>query len=381
MSADLGVRSVVRHRPTVAIVDLAAVRHNASVLRPESAELIAIVKADAYGHGAVPVARAATRAGAARLGVALVEEGVELRTAGVDVPILTLTEFPPGAEGEALRAGLTPTLYSSEALARLRAAAADIGRPVGAQVKVDTGMHRVGVPWERATEFVAQVLRAGVALEGVWTHLANAEDPADPFTGVQLERFRGVLDDLRAKGIRPGLVHAANSAGRLARPDAWFDAVRVGVALYGVSPGAGVDDAARGLGLRPALALRSSVSFVKRLAAGEAVSYGLTYRLDRDATVATVPVGYADGYPRALSNRGEALIGGRRRRVIGSVTMDQLLVDCGDDAAGVGDEVVLLGRQGGEEITAAELAERAGTIPYEIVCRIGVRVPREYVGA
>jgi len=379
VSADVGVRPIVRHRPTVAVVDLAAVRHNTSALRPVSAELIAIVKADAYGHGAVPVARAATRAGASRLGVALVEEGVELRAAGLDVPILTLTEFPPGSEGEALRAGLTPTLYTTEALARLVDAAA--GGPVGAQVKVDTGMHRVGVPWERAEEFVAELVRAGVVLEGVWTHLANAEDPGDPFTDLQLERFGGVLDHLRAEGVSPGLVHAANSAGRLARPDAWFDAVRVGVALYGVSPGPGVDDAARGLDLRPALSLRSAVSFVKRLAAGEAVSYGLTHRLERDATVATVPVGYADGYPRALSNRGDALIAGRRRRVIGSVTMDQLLVDCGNDPVRVGDEVILLGRQGEVEITAAELAERSGTIPYEIVCRIGVRVPREYVGA
>jgi alanine racemase len=378
VSADLGVRAAVRHRPTVAVVDLDAVRHNAAVLRPESAELIAIVKADAYGHGAVPVARAATSAGATRLGVALVEEGVELRAAGLEVPILTLTEFPPGSEGEALRAGLTPTLYTTEALGRLLAASG--GHPVAAQVKVDTGMHRVGVAWERAAPFVAEVVRAGVALDGVWTHLADAEVPDDPFTGVQLERFRRVLDEVGAAGIRPGLVHAANSAGRLARPDAWFDAVRVGVALYGVSPGPGVDDDAAALGLRPALSLRSAVSFVKRLPAGEAVSYGLTHRLERDATVATVPVGYADGYPRALSNRGDALIRGSRRRVIGSVTMDQLLVDCGDDAVDAGEEVILLGRQGGEEITAAELAERAGTIPYEIVCRIGVRVPREYVG-
>ena len=377
MSADLGVR-VVRHRPTVAVVDLDAVRHNAKVLRPAACELIAIVKADAYGHGAVPVARAATEAGATRLGVALVEEGVELRAAGLGVPILTLTEFPPGSEGEALRAGLTPTLYTTAALARLAAAAG--GRPLSAQVKVDTGMHRVGVPWEVAAAFVGEVVRAGVRVEGLWTHLADAEDPGDPFTGVQLERFLGVLGEVRAAGIAPGLVHAANSAGRLARPDAWFDAVRVGLALYGVPPGPGVDDEARSLGLRPALSLRSGVSFVKRLPAGEAVSYGLTHRLDRDATVATVPVGYADGYPRALSNRGDALIRGRRRRVIGSVTMDQLLVDCADDAVGVGDEVTLLGRQGDEEVTAAELAERAGTIPYEIVCRIGVRVPREYVG-
>lgn len=378
VSSDLGLRPVVRYRPTVAVVDLGAVRHNAAALRPETAELIAIVKADAYGHGAVPVARAATAAGAARLGVALVEEGTELRAAGLEVPILTLTELPPGSEGEALRAGLTPTLYTTAALSRLVSAAG--GRPVAAQVKVDTGMHRVGVPWDRAAQFVGEVLGAGVALEGVWTHLANAEDPTDPFTGVQLERFRGVLDRLRGAGIRPGLVHAANSAGRLARPDALFDAVRVGVALYGVSPGPGVDEEVSELGLRPALSLRSAVSFVKRLPAGEAVSYGQTYRLERDATIATVPVGYADGYPRALSNRGEALIGGRRRRVIGSVTMDQLLVDCGDDTVDVGDEVILLGRQDEQEITAAELADRAGTIPYEIVCRLGVRVPREYVG-
>jgi len=381
VSTSVGLRRELRHRPTTAIVDLAAIRHNASALRAGPAALMAVVKADAYGHGAVPVARAAVEAGASHLGVALVEEGVELREGGLTVPILTLTEFPPGSEREALRAELTPTLYSRAGTQRLLAASADRRGPARAHVKVDTGMHRVGVAWEDAPAFIESVARDGIAVAGVWTHLASAEDPGDPFTDVQLERFRLVLDRLRAKGIDPGLVHAANSAGRLSRPGSWFDLVRVGLALYGVSPGNALDPAARELALRPALSLRSSVAFAKRLAAGESVSYGQTHRLERAATVATVPVGYADGYPRALSNRAHVLIGGRRRRVIGSVTMDQLLADCGENPVDVGDEVILLGRQGEEEITAAELAERTGTIAHEIVCRIGVRVPREYVGA
>lgn len=368
-------RHPVRYRPTVVEVDLEAIRHNVRRLKPPGAELLAVVKADGYGHGAAAVARAALEAGASRLGVALVEEGIALREAGISAPILVLSEAPPGAEDELVAHDLTPSVYTPEAVRALGAAARRAGRRLPVHVKLDTGMHRVGLwPPERAVELCRAVLEEDLELEGLFTHFASAEsDPAT--TRAQLERFLAAVAAVRAAGMSPRLVHAANSAATILHPEAHLDLVRPGAAIYGIAAGPGLAE-----GLRPAMTLRSRVSFVKRLEAGERVSYGHRYRLERPGWVATVPVGYADGYPRALSNRAEVLIGGRRHRVAGSVTMDQLLVDCGDHAVAPGDEVVLLGAQGEERITAEELAERAGTIGYEIVTAISERVPREYVG-
>ncbi len=362
----------MRYRPTVVEVDLAAVRGNAGALKPPVAELLAVVKADAYGHGAVPVARAALQGGATWLGVATAEEGLELREAGIDAPILVLSELPRGAEKEALRAGLTPTVYSSEGVRAVAEAGA--GR-AAVHVKVDTGMHRVGVwPPEAVPGLLREVEEAGLELEGLWTHFARAEEDRGT-TLRQLELFLGVVERARAAGHEPRVLHAANSAAAILYPETHLDLVRVGIALYGASPGVELPP-----GVRPALRWRSEVSFAKRLPAGEAISYGHRYRLERDAWVATVPAGYADGYLRALSSRAEVLIGGERRRVAGTVTMDQLLVDCGDDEVAPGEEVVLLGAQGGERITAEELAAHLDTIPYEVFTGIGPRVPRTYVG-
>ena len=368
---------MTRLRPTVAVVDLAAIRHNASALKPSTAELMAVVKADGYGHGDLPAARTALASGAAWLGVALVEEGIRLREAGIDAPILVLSEFPPGSEKEALTAALTPTIYTELGLARLSEAAASTGARPGVHLKVDTGMHRVGVAPEHAEDLIERLARAGLDLEGVWTHFAVAEDPEDPFTGSQLQLLLDLRGRLEARGVRPRYFHAANSGATIARPDSHLDLVRVGVALYGLVPGPKLSGMAD---LRPAMSWRSAVSLVKRVRSGEAVSYGLHYRLSKEATIATVPVGYADGYRRAFSDGGEVLIRGRRYPVAGTVTMDQITVDCGDEPVEAGDEVVLMGRQGSEEITADELASWAGTINYEIVCGIGDRVPREYVG-
>lgn len=366
-------RHPARYRPTVVEVDLEAIRHNVRRLKPPGAELMAVVKADAYGHGAVPVARAALEAGAAWLGVALVEEGLELREAGIRAPVLVLSEAPPGAEGDLLANDLTPTVYTPEGVEAVARAAA--GRPVRVHVKLDTGMHRVGLwPPERAADLCRAVVERGLELEGLWTHFASAESD-EPTTLAQLERFLLAAERVRAAGIAPRLLHAANSAATIRFPKAHLDLVRPGAAIYGLAAGPGLAE-----GLRPAMTLRSRVSFVKRLEAGEGVSYGHRYRLERDGWLATVPVGYADGYPRALSNRAEVLIRGRRHRVAGTVTMDQLLVDCGDEPVEPGDEVVLLGAQGTERITAEELAEHAGTIGYEIVAAISARVPREHVG-
>ncbi len=366
-----------RFRPTVVQIDLDAIRHNVRTVKPADAELMAVVKADGYGHGDLPVARAALEAGATWIGVALVEEGIALRASGIEAPILVLSEFPAGSEREALEARLTPTVYSTDGLDRLAAAASAAGRNLAVHVKVDTGMHRVGLyPPESVSEFAALVAAAGLELEGLWTHFAAAESE-DEGTRTQLRWLIAAADGLRARGTRPRYLHAANSAGTLRFPEARLDVVRVGAAMYGLDPGAGIGPAA---GLRPALRWISSVTLVHRLPAGERLSYGWTYELGRDANVATVPVGYEDGYARALSNRADVLIRGRRYRVSGTVTMDQLLIDCGDDDVRPGDEVVLIGDQGAERISAEELAGHMGTIGYEIVTTISERVPREHRG-
>ncbi|HXF57007.1 MAG TPA: alanine racemase [Actinomycetota bacterium] len=361
----------------MAVVDLDAVRHNVRLLRPERAELMAVVKADGYGHGAVPVARAALEAGASWLGVALVEEAVALREAGIRAPVLLLSECSPGAEREAVEAGLTPTLYTAEGLRRLGAAARAAGRPVAVHVKLDTGMHRVGLPPEEAVAFCARVKEAGLELEGLWTHFALADEPEDPFTAEQLKRFLEAADRVASALGRPRYLHAANSAAVLAHPEAHLDLVRVGIAMYGLPPGPALAGRAD---LRPAMSLRTRVAMVKRVAAGEGISYGLRYRLARESTIATLPVGYADGYSRLLSSRGQVLIRGRRYPVAGTVCMDQVMVDCGDDPVEPGDEAVLFGRQGEEQVTADEVAGWMGTISYEVLCGVSARVPRRYLG-
>lgn len=361
-------------RPTVAEVDLEAIRHNVRALKPPHAELMAVVKADGYGHGDVQVARAALEAGATWLGVAMVEEGLRLREAGIDAPILVLSELPTGSEREATAAGgLTPTCYSDHGLRAL----AQAGPSGGIHVKVDTGMHRVGLPPERAPAFCSAVREAGLQVEGVWTHFARSEELDDPTTGEQLKRFEEVLDAVETAGHRPRYRHAANSGATMGWPDTHLDLVRVGIAMYGILPGPQLEGL---VDLRPAMTLRSRVSSVKRLSPGEAVSYGHRYRLERESTIATVPIGYADGYGRALSNVGRVLIRGRRYPVAGTVTMDQLMVDCGEDPVEPGDEAVLLGRQGDQEIRAEEVAAWAGTIGYEIVTSVSARVPRVHRG-
>ncbi len=371
-------RAATGHRPTVAVVDLDAIGHNLRTLRPERAEVMAVVKANAYGHGDVEVASAALVAGATWLAVALVEEGIRLRDAGIEAPVLVLSELPPGSEAEALARGLTPSLYSDDGLRRLAAAAGAAGAAPGVHVKVDTGMHRVGVPAGDADRLVRNVLEAGLHLDGLWTHFAMAEDPQDPFTAEQLRRFLEVAGRLEAAGIRPRYLHAANTAAIMAGPEYHLDLVRLGIGLYGLSPGPGCDPLGR-FELRPAMRWTSAVALTKRIPAGEGVSYGLQYRPAGDATLATVPVGYADGYSRLLEG-AEVLIRGRRYPVAGSITMDQLLVDCGDDLVEPGDEVVLIGSQGHEEVTSMELADLIGTVSYEVVCRVSERVPRTYVG-
>jgi alanine racemase len=368
------------YRPAWAEVDLAAITANARALS-ELAPLCAVVKANGYGHGAVEVAEAALAGGAVWLAVALVEEGVQLRDAGIEGRVLLLSEPPPDAMGEAIGRGLTPTLYTDAGVKAAAAAAADAPESWAVHVKVDTGMHRVGAPIDEVDAVVAAVRAiGGLELEGIWSHLAVADEPGqDEFTATQLRRFHAVLDRLAADGVRPPLVHLANSAGAIAHRDARCEMVRCGISLYGHAPAPAVT---QGPPLRPALALKARVSHLATLDQGERISYGRRYETPTRTVVATIPLGYADGVPRRLFDvGGQVLIGGARRPIAGTITMDQLMVDCGPDAAvAVGDEVVLIGRQGAEEITAEEWADALGTISYEVLCGIGPRVPRVYLG-
>jgi alanine racemase len=369
------------YRPVWAEIDLDAVRSNVRALveLAAPAAVMAVVKADGYGHGAVPVARAALDAGAAWLGVALVEEGAELRAAGIDAPVLVLSEPPPPAAPAVVDLGLTPVAYTRPGIDALAKAVAGSGaEPLPVHLKVDTGMHRVGCAVTDASALAGSIAaRDELRLEGVLTHFAVADEPDDPYTEQQLDRFDGVLADLRDAGLTADLVHAANSAALLAFADrARFDLVRCGIAVYGVPP---APNLAGRLPLRPAMAFKARVSHVKTLPAGARLSYGLRYTMSRAGTVATVPVGYADGLPRALSATGaEVLVRGRRHPIAGTVTMDQIMVDVGDTTVEVGDEVALFGRDGDAEVTAEEWADRLGTIAYEIVCSVGRRVPRSY---
>jgi alanine racemase len=375
-----------RSRPAWAEIDLSAVAHNATVLSrlAAPAELCAVVKAHGYGHGGPAVARAALAGGAGRLAVALVDEGVELREHGVTAPVLLLSECDPAAATIALSYGLTPTLYSAEGIAAFSAAAA-AGRPVAVHVKVDTGMHRVGAAPEDLRAIAAAVLaEPSLQLEGIWTHLPVADGDAEDraYTEGQLALFDHLVAELAAAGVTAPLLHAANTAGAIAFPLARHDMVRCGLGLYGYLPGRSVQEAfdaqAGGERLRPAMALKARVVAVRMLEAGERPSYGRLRPLPARSLVATVPIGYADGVPRSLFDGGyEVLINGVRRPLAGAVTMDQLVVDCGnDESVRPGDEVVLLGRQASEEITADDWATMAGTISYEVVCGVGPRMPR-----
>jgi alanine racemase len=384
-------RAAERWRPAWADIDLGAVRHNTAVLRRAVAPtgLCAVVKADGYGHGGVSVARAAVEGGADWLAVALVEEGIALRDAGIEVPILLLSEPPVDSMGEAVARRLTPTVYSRPGIHELAKAATARGHgAVDVHLKVDTGMHRVGAAPDEIVDLARAVAADGpLRLTALWTHLAVAdEDSAEghAFTRLQLERFDATLATLAAAGFRPPLTHVANSAGAIAVPASRRDLVRCGIAVYGVAPTPQLADTLAettgGERLRPVLSLRTRVTHVRDLEAGERPSYGRRRPLPGAATVATAPIGYADGVPRRLFDEGgEVLIGGRRRPLAGVVTMDQIVIDCGtpgDHPVGIGDEVVLLGRQGQEEITADEWATRLGTISYEVLCGIGPRVPR-----
>ena len=359
-------------RPTRLEIDLDAVRHNVRMLSASAgnAELCAVVKADGYGHGATTIARTALDEGVTWLAVATIDEGEQLR-ATLGAPILLLSEPAPDAVPRLVRARLTPTVYSHEMVDAL---AAD-GRRLDVHLKIDTGMGRLGASPDSWAALLDHVTGTGrLRITGLWTHLARADEPEATTTDDQLDRFEEAIAVARDKGIDPPLLHAANSAATLLHPRARYSMVRVGIALYGLSPSAEVD--ARDHDLRPVGSFRTSIGHVKPVAAGQPVSYGHRWRAPADGWIATLPVGYADGVPRLLTNNAVVLHEGRRRPVVGTVTMDYILVWFDDVAPAKGDEVVLIGRQGPEEVRVEDWAERAGTITYEIATSITARVPR-----
>lgn len=366
-------------RPTWLEVDLGAVRHNVARLaaRAAPAEVMVVLKADAYGHGAVPVAHTALRNGATRCAVACVPEGRDLRRGGVDAPVLVLGYTPGWQAREALRLDLTLAVFDPDSAAAYAEAALALDTTARVHVKVDTGMHRLGVDADEAVDFVRRLQATeGLVLEGVFTHLAVADEPTPEGTAAtdaQLARFDRVLADLGAAGLRPPLAHAANSAALLTRPGARYDLVRPGIAVYGLPPDPRLD-----LGdLRPVLTWKSQVAQVRRLPPGEAVGYGRQWVAEVPSTVATVPVGYADGFRRGPTTWRHVLVRGARAPVVGRVSMDQVALDVtGIEGVRRGDEVVLIGDQGDEHLPATLVAEWLGTSCYEVVAEILARVPR-----
>lgn len=372
-------------RPAWAEIDASAIRHNVAALQTlmAPAGICGVVKANGYGHGAVVAARAFLDAGAVGLAVAIVDEGVELREGGITEPILLLSETPPDALRDALEANLTLTIGSLDGARAAARTAGDLGGRHRVHVKIDTGMHRMGVqPSELDAVLDAVIACPNLVLEGLYTHfpVADSDRPDDrDYCNQQIDMFHQLVEGAAARGVTPPLIHLANSAASVALPDSRASMIRLGLLAYGYAPHPSIVEelAAHGVTLRPAMSFKARVTAVRHLSAGERPSYGRRRALSHDATVATVPVGYADGFARRFFEAGAVvLINGRRHPLAGSVTMDQLVIDCDGANVSVGDEVVLLGTQGNETISADEWAAWGETISWEVLCGIGARVPR-----
>jgi alanine racemase len=368
-------------RPVWAEIDLAALRHNLSEIRrvigPEVQQM-AVVKAEAYGHGGIEVARTALQSGASWLGVALPEEGIALRNAGITAPILVFAPLQPQQAAFYLQHNLTPTVCRLEPVVELARLAVGRGQLALVHVKVDTGMGRIGVTYPEAEQFVRKLaVIPGIKVTGIFSHLATADQSDKRYAQLQADRFRAVVDRLAGLGLLPALVHLANSAATMEMPQTHYQMVRTGIILYGLYPS---KEVGRGvMELEPVFSLKTKVIHVRKAPAGTGISYGQRYHTTQDATIATLPLGYADGWSRRLSSQAEVLIGGKRYPIVGTICMDQCMVDLGQDEVEVGAEAVLIGRQGKERISADEVADKLGTINYEVTCMISDRVPRIYV--
>ena len=367
---------------TRAEIDLGALAHNFSYLKSrvsDGVKMIAVVKADAYGHGAPRVSRALESLGVDALAVAIMDEAIALRKEGIDSPMIVFGGALPGEEAAAIHYNLMPAVHSIEALGRLSQSASSLGMEARYHLKVDTGMGRVGIDFRHLGMFLDHAMELpAVKLEGVFTHLSSADEDSSDYSSLQLDRFRSALTEMEERNIKPHMVHAANSAGVLFHPESWFDAVRPGVALYGINPSSQWQDPE----LRPILSFKSSVSLLKNVSAGSPLSYRRTFITERDSVIASVPVGYADGLSFLLSNRGSVIVRDRIAPIVGRITMDTTLVDV-TDVPGVsfGDEVMLIGESPSVSISAEDIAETIGTIPYEVLCNISKRVPRVSVGS
>ncbi len=363
-------------------VDLSAIRHNYQQIRkelPEEVKLMGIIKADAYGHGALPVARELVEMGADMFGVATIQEGISLRKNGIDTPILILGFTGEEDYPSLIEFDLMQTVYEVEMAKAIHAAAVCCGGTAKIHIKVDTGMGRLGFA---ADDLSVQQIRtladlSFLRIEGIFTHFSKADDADESYTKEQLRQFQDFVAKLKAAGISPREIHASNSAGILNYSEANFTMVRAGIILYGSYPSDFTDRTK--IILKPALSICSRLIFIKEVPAGRAISYGGIYQTERTTRVGTVSIGYADGYLRLLSNQGRVLIRGQYAKVIGRVCMDQVMIDISDiPEARVGDEVVLFGEQGGRAILIEEVAALSQTINYEVMCLIGKRVPREY---
>jgi alanine racemase len=372
-----------RVRPTVARVDLGALKSNFLAIqahlrrqRPTGTPgVIAVVKANAYGHGAGQVGRALEDAGADLLACADIEEGAALRAAGVRADILIFGALSVSDLDGLFDCRLTPTISSPGAARAVQAAAARHKQRVRYHLKIDTGMNRLGFRFDNLRRTLPELLRSpNLDLEAVFTHFATADDPASTLFDEQRQRFDQVLADLNALGARPRFRHAANSAAVVRDPRVWFDRVRPGLLLYGIMP----PPLQSAIALAPVMTLKSRVTAVKGMRSGEVTGYGARFTAKKPTTIAIVPAGYADGLDLRLAGRGAVLIRGRRAPIIGSVCMDMIMIDVTGLDASPGDEVVFIGSQGGDTIDAREMAETIGTIPWEIVCRVGTRIERVY---
>ena len=367
-------------------IDLGALRHNVATLAAHVApqQMWAVVKADAYGHGAVECARVALQSGAQGLCVALTQEGVALRQAGINAPILIMSEQPEEQFRDIISYGLIATLYNEATIVRFARTASELEIMASVHVKVDSGMHRVGVQPDNAVRVASLVAESHwLTLDGMFTHLATADVADTQFAQQQVFTFMRAVEQVRALEIEIRHVHISNSASAIRRLDTGVGCTmtRVGIAMYGIPGDAATNSfgAAHQLDLRPVMSVHARVSHVQRVTAGQGVSYGLKRPLESDSTIATLPLGYADGIPRGIWESGSVLVNGIRRAFAGVVTMDQILLNCADDEVSIGDEAVLIGAQGAELITANEWANKMGTIGYEIVCAISARMPRNYI--
>lgn len=375
------MNQVLSARPAWAEINLDSVAHNVrrigDHIGPDT-RIMAVVKADGYGHGSVKIAETALTAGATSLAVAFVEEAVALRRAGIEAPILILGYTAPEQFDALIRHKLTPTIFGLETAREFSRLALEHALILPLHLKVDTGMGRVGLLPDEAVEVASRVGRfPGLKIEGFYTHLAAAEEADKTYTGEQLLLFNRLIEKCRENGLFFPLVHAANSAAAISHPASRYNLVRLGLAMYGCYPAPEQQNS--GLELLPALTLKSRVVLVKKVPAGTSISYGCTYRTEKETLVATVPIGYADGYPRLLSNKGSVIIRGNLAPVIGTICMDQIMVDVTDiPGARLNDEVILYGKQGAAQLSVEEAARLAGTINYEVLCSVDKRVPRYY---